>query len=221
VPSAPLGTSSVVGTVVFAGQVPRLKPISMNADPVCAGKHESAVPASSLLVGEGQTLGNVFVQIQNAPAGVFPPPAAPAVINQNGCLYEPHVLGVLAGQKVVFHNSDGVLHNVHGKPEINREFNIGMPPTVMESEVALAQPEPMFPVKCDVHPWMKAYVAVLSHPFFAVTGADGSFRIDGLPAGTYQVQAWHEKLGTQMAEVTVADGESGPVDFTFRVPTKG
>ncbi len=213
-----LGSSLIGGTVSFAGKAPRLRPLAMEADPGCAAKHSEPVMPEFLVLGEGQSLANVFVQVTNPPAGTFASPAAAAVINQVGCRYEPHVLGVIAGQKLIFRNSDGLLHNVHGQPAVNREFNIGMPPTVTESEKVLSRPEPLFPVKCDVHPWMRSYVAVVSHPFFAVSGADGSFTIDGLPAGTWEIEAWHERLGTQSASVTLGEGEAGTSDFSFSAP---
>ncbi len=218
-PSTPLGTSAVMGTVSFAGTAPRLKPIAMDADPGCAAKHDGPAPAEALVLGDGQTLGNVFVQVANPPDGTFPAPTEPATVDQKGCLYVPHVLGVMAGQTLVFHNSDGLLHNVHGLPKTNREFNMGMPPTVTEATASLAHPEPVFPVKCDVHPWMRLFVAVMSHPFFAVTDSTGAFRIEGLPAGQYEIEAWHERLGTQKGSVTVEEGGAGTVDFSFSVPS--
>ncbi len=219
--AAAMGTSGVAGMVVFDGQAPRLKPIAMNADPECAAKHDSPVAAQTLALGEGQSLANVFVQVKNPPAGTYPAPVEPAVIDQNGCLYDPRVLGMQVGQTLKFLNSDGLLHNVHGLPKENREFNLGMPPSLTEKDTTFNKPEPLFPVKCDVHPWMRTHVAVMTHPFFAVTGESGEFSIEGLPAGTYEVEAWHEKLGTQSASVTVADGETGSADFTFAVPSKG
>lgn len=218
---APTGTSAVAGSVVFDGKAPRLKPVAMNADPDCQAKHDGPVASRSLVLGEGQSLGNVFVQVKNPPAGSHPTPAEPAVIDQNGCLYTPRVVGVHAGQTLKFLNSDGILHNVHGLPNENREFNLGMPPSLTETDTVFNKPEPLFPVKCDVHPWMKTYVAVMTHPYFAVTDASGAFKVEGLPAGTYEVEAWHEKLGTQSASITVADGETGVADFTFTVPSKG
>ncbi len=222
-PSAatPMGSGAVAGSVVFEGEAPRLKPISMDADPGCASKHDKAVSAQVLVLGEGQSLGNVFVQVKNPPEGTYLPPTEPTIIDQRGCLYEPHVLGIVAGQTLQFRNSDGLLHNVHGLPKENREFNVGMPPTVAEREMTLSRPEPVFPVKCDVHPWMRSYVAVLAHPFFAVTGASGEYRIEGLPAGTYELEAWHEKLGVQTTSLTVADDETGTADFSFGVPASG
>lgn len=218
---AVLGTSAILGTAVFEGAVPNLKPVAMAADPSCAKMHEGPVAAASLLLGDGQTLGNVFIQVRNAPEGSYDVPSQPAVIDQKGCLYEPHVLGVMAGQTLQFRNSDGILHNVHGKPQTNREFNLGMPGAITETDTVLDQPEPVFPVKCDVHPWMRSYVAVMSHPYFAVTAADGLYRIGGLPAGTYEVEAWHEKLGTQTTTVTLGDDEAGEAPFTFGSPAAG
>jgi hypothetical protein len=124
----------------------------------------------------------------------------------------------MAGQTLKFRNSDGILHNVHGQPKENREFNIGMPGTVLESDTTLSRPEAVFPIKCDVHPWMSTYVAVMAHPFFAVSDGSGSFRIEGLPAGTYELEAWHQKLGTGTVSVTVGEGETGAAEFTFEAP---
>jgi plastocyanin len=216
--TGPTGDGTVAGSIAFEGDPPNLRPIKMDADPVCAAKHDGPVIPDVLVLGDGQSLGNVFVQVTNPPAGTYPAPAEAAVIDQEGCLYTPHVLGVLAGQTLQFQNSDGLLHNVHGRPEANREFNMGMPPTLTEAETTLSRPEPMFPVKCDVHPWMQAYVAVMAHPFFAVSDASGEYRIEGLPAGEYELEAWHERLGTRTATVTVGDGETASADFTFSVP---
>ena len=219
--AAPMGTSAVAGKIVFEGQAPRLKPIAMDADPACAAKHETPVASRALLLGEGQSLGNVFVQVTNAPGGNHAPPAEPVVVDQKGCIYEPHVLGVQVGQTLQVRNSDGLLHNVHGLAKVNREFNLGMPGTLTQSEMTFNKPEPLFKVKCDVHPWMHTYVAVMSHPYYAVTGESGEFRIEGLPAGDYEIEAWHEKLGTLNANVTVADAETATADFVFTVPSGG
>ncbi len=210
---------SITGNITYDDQVPKLRPINMDADPTCSGKHSSPVYPEILVLGDGNALANVFVQVKNAPAGEYPAPKAAAVIDQNGCLYQPHVLGVVVGQEVRFKNSDGILHNVHGRPKVNREFNIGMPPTLKEKGVTLNKPEPVFPVKCDVHPWMRSYVAVMTHPFFATTDKSGSFAIGNLPDGSYEVEAWHEKLGTRTAKVTVSGG-AATVDFSFKRPAK-
>lgn len=213
------GTATVSGTINYDGAVPTLRPVTMDADPQCAQKHQGPVQNEVLLLGDGNTMGNVFVKVKSGlPEKQWPAPSEPAVIDQEGCIYQPHVMGVMAGQPLVFLNSDELLHNVHGLPEENREFNLGMPATVEEQRVTLEQPEPLFPVKCDVHPWMQSYVAVMSHPYFDVTAEDGRFEIRNLPAGTYEIEAWHERLGTQTATVTVEDGGSATSDFTFSTP---
>lgn len=207
-------SGSISGKVTYVGKVPKGL-IQMGADPNCVRKHSGRVPNQMLVLGDGNTLANVFVQIKNPPAGNHPAPSNPVVIDQNGCLYVPRVVGVMAGQPLKFKNSDGILHNVHGLPKVNREFNIGMPPAVTEKEMTFNKPEPLFKVKCDVHPWMTAYVAVMSHPYFAVTGKDGKFKIDNVPDGTYEIEAWHEKLPAQRGTATISRG-SATVDFSFR-----
>jgi len=212
------GSATLTGTITYVGQVPNLPPIDMNADPVCASKHDGSVPNETLVLGDGNTVANIFVQVKDSFAqGDYPAPSTPVVIDQRGCLYHPHVVGVLAGQPLQFWNSDAILHNVHGTPEANREFNLGMPGTLHDKSVTLNTPEEFVHVKCDVHPWMKAFVAVMTHPYFDVTGKDGTYSIK-VPPGTYTVEAWHEKLGTRTQEVTVGDGETATVDFQLDVP---
>jgi plastocyanin len=209
---------SITGKITYDDKVPSFKPVDMNADPVCASKHTAPVYPEILVLGDGNGLANVFVQVKNAPAGGTAS-TDPVVVDQNGCRYEPHVVGVMVGQTVKFKNSDGILHNVHGLPKENREFNIGMPPALKEKDQVFNKPEAHFPVKCDVHPWMKTYIAVMTHPYFSVSGTDGTFEISGLPAGNYEISAWHEKLGTQTASVTVGDG-AATANFSFKVPKK-
>jgi len=210
---------SIAGTITYDGKVPSLKPYDMSADPACDAKHGGGKGAENqmLVLGPGNALANIFVQIKNAPSSSAPVPKDAVVIDQNGCLYEPRVVGVRVGQPLQFRNSDGILHNVHGLPKENKEFNLGMPPSLMEKDVALNKPEPVFKVKCDVHPWMNSYVAVMSHPYFAVTGTDGTFKIDNVPDGSYEIEAWHEKLPAMTGTATVSGG-TATVDFTFAAP---
>jgi plastocyanin len=216
--AVPAGAGTVSGKVTFDGKAPTLKPLDMNADPACAAKHDSPVPPEMLVLGPGNSLANVFVSVKNAPAG--DPPKGKVVIDQNGCMYQPHVVGVGVGAELVFKNSDGVLHNVHGLPKENREFNLGMPASLKEKAQVLNKPEPVFPVKCDVHPWMRAYVAVMTHPYFDVTGTDGKFSIANLPAGSYEIEVWHERLGTATKSVTVDASGTATADFALKVPAK-
>ena len=219
-PGVAFAASSITGTVTFSGTAPNLKPIAMDADPVCAKKHSAPVPNDVLLLGNGNTMGNIMVWVSKGlPAGkTWPVPSAPVVIDQDGCQYKPHVMGIMVGQTYKILNSDGVLHNVHALPKINQGFNRPMPPTVKEASATFTKPEDLFQLKCDVHPWMNAYIAVFTHPFFSVTGTDGKFTISGLDPGTYTISAWHEKLGTQTATVTVGANETKSQDFKFAVP---
>jgi plastocyanin len=210
---------SIEGTVTYDGPVPAAKTIHMDADPVCYMVNKGNIQSRSILVGEHNTLANVFVYIKSGLAkSDYPVPAQTAVITQAGCNYSPHVIGVMKGQKVKFLNPDATLHNVHAICKVNPEFNASMPDFRKEMTVSFDQPEFMFPIRCDVHPWMQAWVAVMAHPYFAVTGPDGTFMIKNIPAGTYEIEAWHEKLSTKTMTVTVTDSSSQKADFTFSSP---
>jgi plastocyanin len=221
-PGVAIAASSITGTVTFTGKAPTLKPLSMDADPACAKKHSGPVPNEMLLLGNGNTMGNIMVYVsKGVPAGkTWPAPKNPAVLDQKGCQYIPHVQGIMVGQAYKILNSDGVLHNVHALPKINRGFNRPMPATVKEASATFDKPEAMFQIKCDVHPWMSAFVGAFNHPFFSVTGADGKFTISGLDPGTYEITAWHERLGTQTASVTVGATDKKTQDFKFASPAK-
>lgn len=217
-PAAPAyAQSTVTGTVTFKGTVPTLNPIAMNADPACAKMHPKPVANEMLVLGSGNTMGNIMVWVSKGlPSGkTYPAPKTPAVLDQKGCQYVPHVLGVQVGQPYRILNSDGIMHNVNALPKVNKAFNRAMPGNVKEASGTFDREEAMFQIKCDVHPWMNAYVGVFNHPFFAVTKADGKFTISGLPAGTYVLTAWHERLGMQTASITVGDKETKTQDFTF------
>jgi plastocyanin len=175
-----------------------------------------------LALGTGNTVGNILVWVSKGlPAGKsYPVPSTPVVIDQNGCQYKPHVMGIMVGQTYRILNSDGILHNIHTLPKINAAFNRGQPATVKEMTTTFPKPENMFQVKCDVHPWMSAYMAVFTHPFFSATGPDGKFTISGLDPGTYEITAWHERLGTKTASVTVGASGTKTQDFKFTMPAK-
>jgi plastocyanin len=219
-PGVAFAASSITGTVTFDGKAPTLRPLTMDADPACAKKHSKPVPNEMLVLGNGNTMGNIMVWVSKGlPAGkTFPVPKTPVVLDQNGCVYVPHVMGIMVGQTYRILNSDGVLHNIHTLPKVNPSFNKGMPPTLKEATTVFNKPEEVFHIKCDVHPWMSAYVAVFTHPFFSVTSTDGKFTISNLDPGTYEITAWHEKLGTQTASVTVGGNETKTQNFKFAVP---
>ena len=218
-PGAARRAATINGTVTFDGKAPALKPLAMDADPACAKKHSSPVASEMLVLGNGNTMGNVIVYVSKGlPAGkTFPAPKNPVTLDQKGCQYVPHAQGIMVGQAYRILNSDGILHNVHALPKVNPQFNKPMPPTLKETTTTFAKPEPVFEVKCDVHPWMRAYIGVFEHPFFATSGADGKFTIAGLDPGTYEITAWHERLGTQKATVKV--GASGTVTQDFKFAT--
>ncbi|MEO8521640.1 MAG: carboxypeptidase regulatory-like domain-containing protein [Acidobacteriota bacterium] len=212
--------SSITGTVTFTGKAPNLRPIAMDADPECAKKHSGPVANEMLELGSGNTMGNIMVWVSKGlPAGkTFPAPKTPVVIDQHGCQYKPHVMGIMVGQPYKILNSDGILHNIHTLPKINPAFNRGMTATVKEVTTSFDKPEAIFHIKCDVHPWMSAYLGVFTNPFYSVTGTDGKYTISGLEPGTYEITAWHEKLGTQTASVTVAASGAKTQDFKFDLP---
>ena len=212
--------SYITGTVTFAGKVPNLRPLAMDADPACAKMHSGPVPNEMLVLGNGNTMGNIMVWVSKGlPAGkTYPAPKTPVTLDQKGCQYIPHVTGIMVGQPYRILNSDGILHNIHTLPKINPAFNRGQPATVKEMTTSFPKPEAMLQVKCDVHPWMSAYIGVFTHPFFAATGTDGKFTLAGLDPGTYEITAWHERLGTQKATVTVAANETKSQNFKFAPP---
>jgi plastocyanin len=219
-PGVAAAAATVTGTVTFDGKAPTLRPLSMDADPICAKKHSAPVPNEMLVLGSGNTMGNILVFVSKGlPAGkTFPVPKTPVTLDQNGCQYKPHVMGIMVGQTYKILNSDGVLHNIHTLPKVNPAFNKGMPPTLKEATTVFNKPEDVFHIKCDVHPWMSAYIAVFTHPFFSATGTDGKFTISGLDPGTYEITAWHERLGTQTASVTVSGSDTKTQNFKFTMP---
>ena len=218
-PGAAFAASTITGTITFDGKPPVLKPIPMEADPACAKKHQGPAPSEMLVLGSGNTMGNVLVWVSKGlPAGkTYPAPGKPVTLDQNGCQYKPHVMGIMVGQQYKILNSDGVLHNVHTLPKVNASFNKAMPPTLKEATTVFSKPEAVFTIKCDVHPWMQAFMAVFTHPFFSATGTDGKFTISGLDPGTYEITAWHERLGTQTASITVGASDTKTQNFKFAV----
>jgi hypothetical protein len=214
-PIDPATVGTISGSVAFEGEMPILERIPMGGFPGCATQHEEDPVNESVLVSGGR-LQNVFVYIQTGLEGMtFEVPTEPAVFDQTGCVYSPRVLGVQRFQPIVVRNSDPLLHNVHATPQAQTGFNFGQPVRGMENLVQFKENEVMVPVICDVHGWMRAYIGVVDHPYFAVTLEDGEFRLPDVPPGTYTLSAWHEVLGTHSAEVTLGEGEEVTVNFTF------
>lgn len=218
-----VSAGEITGTIKWEGPAPKARTLKMDADPVCMGQHQDKPAVSEVLVlGKDNTMGNIVVHITSGlPDKKHSPPKEAAVFDQKGCIYLPHVLGVMVDQDIRILNSDGILHNVNVVAKINRSFNLGMPKGKTEAVKQFSRAEFPITVKCNVHPWMKAYIAVFDHPYFSVTSSDGKFTLSGLPAGTYEIEAWHERAGTRNATVTISgDGDSQSVDFSFSRPKK-
>jgi len=208
--------ASVRGVVHFDGKVPAAKPISMAADPVCARQHPTPVTTQEIMVDSKGDLENVIVFVSDGLGDrSFDPPAQPAVVEQKGCMYQPHVMAVRANQPLEVVNHDQTSHNIHPQPANNREWNKAEPPG-SKMEEAFAREEIAIPVKCNLHPWMRSYIAVFKHPYFAVTGKDGSFDLSHLPPGTYTIKAWQEKLGTSSQTLTIGANETKEINFVFK-----
>jgi hypothetical protein len=211
----------VTGKVAFQGDKPKLAVIHMDQDPVCVQKHTEPVHVEDGTVNENGTLPNVFVYVkEGADKYTFAPPADPVTLDQNGCMYKPHVFGIVVGQDLHIISSDPTTHNIHPMPKDNREWNESQPPGAAPLDKKFARPEVMIPVKCNQHPWMRAYIGVTKTPFYAVTGSDGTFTIKGLPPGDYTIEAWTSIGGaagqTQDQKVTIGPKETKSVDFAFK-----
>ncbi len=209
------------GHVKYDGKPPKKKTLRMDADPVCGAAHTDRVYNENFKMAEDGSMEEALIYIKDVSysEGV---PSEPTILDQKGCVYVPHVFGMIAGQQLLIKNSDATLHNIHSLPKINKEFNFAMPKVVKEKKSTFSKSEPdPFYIKCDVHPWMKTWVLVSDHPYFAVTDAKGNFSIDGIPAGTYEVVCWQEKFKKKplTKSVIIGDGETVQ-DFTFTRPKK-
>jgi len=213
--------ATITGKVIYEGEKPKLREIKMGADPVCLTQHTDKVLPQSIVLSENNEMKYAFLHIvQGVPKKPYPAPSEPLVLDQKGCMYNPAVFGVMVGQPVKILNPDGTLHNVHSLSKINPEFNLAMPKFRKETTKKFDKAEFMFIIKCDVHPWMMTYASVMEHPFFNVTNETGDYKIDNLPAGNYVLEAWHQRLASQKVTVTLAEGESKEVNFTFSRPDK-
>jgi plastocyanin len=207
----------LTGRVVLQGQPPATPAPEMDA--ACQRESGGTAAVENFVVRDGG-LENVFVYVKNGVSGYyFDMPTDPVKVDQKGCRYVPHVFGVRVGQPIEFSNSDPTMHNVNAAPKVNQGFNFSQQMAGMRAQRTFKVPEVMVRVKCDVHPWMSAYAGVLDHPYFAVTANGGRFELKDVPAGTYTVEAWHERLGTQSQQVTLGENESKEVTFTFTATT--
>tara|TARA_B100000003_G_scaffold201995_1_gene210729 strand:- start:9145 stop:9855 length:711 start_codon:yes stop_codon:yes gene_type:complete len=216
-----LFSGNLKGHVSYDGKPPKKKKLKMDADPVCGSSHSSPVYSENFKMADDGSMAEALVYLKNVTySGEIP--NSPAVLDQIGCIYKPHVFGMVAGQELLIKNSDATLHNIHSMPKVNKEFNFAMPKVVKEKKSTFKQSEPdPFYIKCDVHPWMKTWVLVSDHPYFAVTDEKGNFSIEGIPAGTYEVVCWQEKFGkrTLVKTVEIGSGDTNQ-DFVFSRPKK-
>jgi plastocyanin len=203
--------ASISGTVKLDGTAPKPSKIDMSQDPACKGTNT----VETYVVDNGD-LANVFVYVKDGLSGNFDAPKDAVTIDQQGCKYHPHVLGVMVGQNIEVKNDDPTTHNIHPTPQNNREWNMTQPPNGTPIEKNFAREEIMLPVKCNIHPWMRMYINVVKNPFYAVTGPDGKYEIKGLPPGTYTIGFVQEKLGEKDQKITVAAKDSKTVDQTFK-----
>lgn len=207
----------IAGKIRFQGEKSKLLPLDMRKDPVCISEHEgTTVYAQDGAVNDNGTLPNAFVYIKSG-TGELPETAPRNSVDlmQQGCMYEPHVLGIMVGQPLQVETLDPTTHNIHVAGEANRDWNVTQQPGSPSVIRRFTKPEVMIPVHCNEHPWMKAYIGVVSNPFYAVTGSDGSFTLKGVPPGEYTIEAWTATFGTQEHKVVVREGETASLDFTF------
>jgi len=212
----PATAGSISGRVLFTGTPPAMPAIDMSSNPDCDRQHKTPAKAETVVVNKNGTLRYAFVWIRDGlPPAHWTPPAETAKLTQSGCIYEPHVSGMMAGQTLEILNDDPVNHNVHAKSQVNPPWNIAEPPRAEHSFRKFGSPEVLIPMSCSVHPWMHAYIGVSPHPFFAVTGEDGSFTLRGVPPGTYTIEVVQEKLGRKDGKVTLSPSGTASIDFTY------
>jgi len=205
---------SVSGKVVYQGPAPPVEMVRMDVDPGCGA---SSVASDAVLVDASGEIQNVFVYVKDGldPSYTFDQPTEPVLVHQERCRYTPRVFGVRTGQPIDVVNDDATVHNVHPLPKANAEANLTTPIKGTHAKFNFTTPETMVRFTCNVHVWMNGYAGVVAHPFFAVTGADGRFELKGLPPGTYTIEAWHERFGTQTQQVTVGERQAQAISFTF------
>ncbi len=218
-PASITDPGTIQGSITFSGAAPEAQVLQMAADPFCVTAHAGSETLSQrLVVNDNGTLRYVFVYVKSGLEGQTFTGASGAVqLEQSGCMYDPHMIGVQTNQTVTIVNNDDTLHNVNAQPTAsgNPSFNFAQPVRGMTTDQTFGSAEIMIPVKCDVHPWMQAFIGVVEHPYFAVTAEDGGFTIANLPAGDYVIGAWHESLGEQEQNVTVAANGTAEISFDF------
>jgi hypothetical protein len=214
-PAGDTGSGAIAGKASFSGTAPPTQRVKLSADPRCAALHQGGLERQPVKVKDGG-LADVLVYVKSGIAASSSPPAEPVLLDQIGCDYSPRMVVVMVGQPLRIRNSDDTLHNIHPRPTVNKEFNVGQPRKGMEVTRTFEMPELMIPTSCEVHPWMRAYISVLAHPFFAVTKEDGTYEIRALPDGEYEVEALHSELKSVTGKVSVKAGKTSFLDLTLK-----
>lgn len=207
-------SGKIVGKISFKGVAPAASKIRMSADPRCLQANPDGAERLQI-EGKDGGLANVIVAIKSKVPGTHAPKTAPVLLDQVGCMYTPPAIAIQVAQPLKIRNSDQTLHNVHSRSTVNPGFNVGQPRKGMETEKRFEKAETFFPVSCDVHPWMRAYIAVFDHPFFTVTAADGTFEIPNVPPGEYEMEAQHPTLKIVTGKVAVKAGGAGTLNLTY------
>jgi len=215
--SAAASSGAISGKIHFQGEKPKLSPLDMRKDPVCVSEHSDKVYAQDGDVNADGTLPNAFVYIKSGSGNLsVTAPRNSVDLTQRGCMYEPHVLGIMVGQPLQVQTLDPTTHNIHVVGDANRDWNVTQQPGSPSVIRRFTKPEVMIPVHCNEHPWMKAYIGVVDNPFYAVTGGDGSFTLKGVPAGEYTLEVWTATFGTQEQKVVVRAGETASANYIFQ-----
>jgi plastocyanin len=215
-PVDPKTAGSITGVVRFEGVPRRPRNINMASVPNCAKLHSTPAKTQDVVTGEDGTLENVVVYLRGDFAEYsFDIPQAPAALDQNGCMYMPHAIALMKGQHLRVTNSDQTTHNVNAAPRINGGWNQSQGAGSAAADEVFQHAEIGIPVKCNIHPWMKSYIAVFANPYFQVTGEDGTFKLENVPPGAYKLTAWHEVYGSKEQDVTVSASQQETANITF------
>jgi plastocyanin len=207
---------AITGRIIFTGDKPLMPPLDMSANPMCERQHKTPQTAETAVINSSGGIRDAFVWIKDGlPKARWAPPQTNVILDQSGCVYRPHVLGLMVGQQLEIDNSDPVNHNVHAEAQVNVPWNESQPPQAEKKFKTFSREEIWFPVTCSVHPWMRAYLCVVSHPFFAITNENGSYTIKGVPPGNYTLEAIQEKFGRKTVRVTIAANQTKNINFTY------
>lgn len=207
-------SGSIVGSVTLDGVPPKFAPIDMSGEPNC--RNDAPVFPQTVVTGKNGELANVVIYVKSGLGNYhFDPPTEPVVLDQKGCMYEPHIVALMVNQSLQIRNDDATIHNVHSEPKTNAAWNRSQTPGTPPLETSFPKPELAISIECNVHPWMRSYMFVFSHPYYAVTSTAGTFELKNLPSGTYTIEAWQEKYGVRDQTVTIGAKESKPISFVF------